>query len=178
MSDYMAREYWNLNMDQWLEVYERHNPGCLRSLDPNERRFGKCGCLGCAEMRQIYKWAEMPMNAQGRKTNQMSSINMCDRCGALVQGEAVGAVTLVTGSNVRAERMHKEICPGCVAALLALLEAAATPSQQAYKEPWKRPQPAPKGMGELQDVDTEVLLATVMERQMKTRAIEGTSKEA
>lgn len=177
MSFYDTRAYGaalrNGDRATYLRGYEEHNPGAMHHPDPQVRTYGKCGCGLCVEVRTIEQFGNRPMNKQGRGEHRMSSINMCDRCGALVQGAAVGAVSLVTGSGPKAERLDKEICPGCVDQFVKLIESSPAPQQQAYKEAWKRPRKTAKGMGELTDVSTEALLATVMERQLYTKAIEA-----
>lgn len=71
----------------------------------------------------------------------MSSINLCDRegCKSMVRGRALGVVALVTNSTPEPERVEREICPGCVADVLSLLETAPTTDREAaYSEPFLR----------------------------------------
>lgn len=71
----------------------------------------------------------------------MGSINVCDLSGDLVNGEALGSVTLVTSANHgKAETIHKELCPACVAAIVQILESEREPhSRKAHTKPWERP---------------------------------------
>ncbi len=137
--------YRNLTSEERLALYDQHNPGCRNSSDPQVRLYGKCGCGMCGETRK--QWAEMPtaLEKPGRTGGgSMASVNLCDRegCKSMVQGAALGLVALVTASDHKAaERIEREICPGCVGDVMALLNTAPVSERQpAYREPWKRPE--------------------------------------
>lgn len=71
----------------------------------------------------------------------MSSINLCDRkgCKSMVRGRALGVVALVTASGPDAERHEREICPGCVADILLVLETPPVSLREpAYNDPYER----------------------------------------
>lgn len=107
----------------------------------------------------------------------MASINLCDRngCDAMVKGAALGAVQIVTDSTPDAERVSKEICPGCIADLMDVLETPPTTHRkQAYAKPWKRPEDEPDDT--MKGVTTEQLAAELFQRTLKDRkAIEGSA---
>lgn len=107
----------------------------------------------------------------------MGSVNMCERCGALMIGGAVGSVVIALSSDPDTyENVKREICPGCVEDILTLVETKVTPKENGYREPYKRPEEPAKGLGELTGVDLETLLAEALQRAMKAnRAIEGKS---
>ena len=96
----------------------------------------------------------------------MSSINLCDRheCKAMVRGRALGRVYLVTDSSAEAERVEREICPGCVADVLSLLETAPTTDREAaYSDPFQRaPEPS-------EDTTLAEALVDVVERVLDRR---------
>lgn len=102
----------------------------------------------------------------------MASVNICDRCGSLVRGAALGSVSLVVSSESMAERISKEICPGCVGDLVLTLEVPISPAKNAYREPWARP-------AEQTDSATlEQLAGELFERLMKRQnAIESKSSD-
>src|SRR5262245_36721684 len=127
--------------DHDLDLYDRHNPGCRVSSDPQKRLYGQCGCTHCGYVRSRWNDILAPMDVPGRETGKLSSVNICDRCGALVQGIALGAINLVVSSDSMAERLSKELCPGCVGEMVLLLETPLSDAPaRAYKEPWKRPE--------------------------------------
>jgi len=70
----------------------------------------------------------------------MSSINVCDRCGGLVTGIALGSVTVRTSADPsNTETVHKEICPDCTDIIVTLLETAVEPLQKTpYRKAWLR----------------------------------------
>lgn len=105
----------------------------------------------------------------------MGSINICDISGDLVNGEALGSVTLVTSANVRkAETIHKEICPACVAAIVKILETTTDAhTKRAHTKAWERP----KVKDDTEEESVKTIIRKVVEEvhDAQRRAIEGTA---
>ncbi len=161
-----------------FRFYDQHNPGSRQSTDVNERLFGRCGCGECQTVRDRYQFGNMPMNDQTRKDTKLGTVNICDLCGSLAQGVAIGAIILTTSSDPDTyETIKKEVCPGCVGEIVALLEMTREPRNTGYREPFKRPEKDAPGLGELGGVQLETLLAEALQRAMQAnRAIEGGTK--
>ena len=155
-------EWYQYSREQKIELYEAHNGrNVLYSPDPNVRRFGRCGCPWCAKFRTEFNLATMPMNRQDRSTNSMGSINICDRCGSLVQGRAVGSVAITTSSDpATADEKTMEICPGCVADFMLMWETVVTPREKAYRQPYVEVKP------ETNTESAEQLAARLFEKLM------------
>lgn len=162
---------------KYLVHYDSHNPGDRMSNDVGRRTYGSCGCGVCAEVREREQFGNLPMNDQRRETHGMASVNMCERCDAVMVGRAVGSVLLVLSSDPDTyEQIKKELCPGCVEDLLLLVEVRVPAKQPSYRDGYKRPEKDAPGVGELGGVDLEALLAEALQRAMKAnRAIEGKS---
>lgn len=127
---------------QKIDFYDSHNGDTRFSNDLNQRLFGVCGCYYCGEIRKTWANNPAPINDQRRKgSNSMSSINVCDRCGGLVTGAALGQITVRTSADAKvSETVHAEICPGCVTLFVELVETPVDPAQKTpYKAPWARP---------------------------------------
>ena len=102
----------------------------------------------------------------------MASVNLCDRngCKSMVQGAALGYVALAISSEPGAERIEREICPGCVSDMIWLLENEPVTSRQAaYREPYKRP----RAEDPMDSATSEQLAAALLEKLMHTRVLEG-----
>jgi hypothetical protein len=80
----------------------------------------------------------------------MSAVNICDRCGAMVKGNALGALSLATSNDPHnVKRFDKELCPDCIALFYGLLVAEdVEPKQRAYQKPFSVPREAPKSVAE------------------------------
>lgn len=72
----------------------------------------------------------------------MSSIHLCEGCGAMVTGNAIGVVQVRTSNDMNAsETISRELCPGCIGAVLAVVEQERDePRERAYRKPWTRPE--------------------------------------
>lgn len=150
--------------------YDKHNPGRRHSTDRNERMYGSCGCGFCITYRDNYMaQLQAPVN---ERNAGMGSVNICDRCPSMVKGVALGAIQIRTSSDPdSSEVITKELCPACVAELVAMLEF--TPEdrpQKAYDKPYKRESDA----GEFNSATAEQLAAALFEKLMKeNRVIES-----
>lgn len=127
-----------------LRLYDSHNGTSRLSNDPMQRLYGKCGCQQCAYIRRtVIATLPAPINQQNRKgSNNMAGINICDRCGSMVTGNALGQVQIRTSSDDReSEIIAKEVCPACVQDLVSLVEVEPVERRdvRAFREPWKRP---------------------------------------
>jgi hypothetical protein len=133
------RNWYQLPESEQLHLYDKHNGVTRLSADRDERMYGKCGCIPCSQIRKTWQHIVAPINQPGRD-NRMSSILICDRCGAMVTGNAVGAVTIVASGEQRAERFAKDLCPGCIGDVMDLLaqEHPVTPRERAYRKGWVR----------------------------------------
>lgn len=142
-----------------------------------------CQCRTCVDYKarqqqEIFK-SDVWFLREGRP---MAGINVCDRegCDAGMKGKATGGIRLYftedsNNYNANANGENMELCPACTEDVYNLLHSEPlTPRQAAYKEPFDPT--TKKGMGELDGVSTEALMATLMERTMKDKrtAIEGT----
>lgn len=160
--------YNQLTPEQRVIQYDAHNPGSRESNNPQERLYGRCGCPACAQTRT--EWSRIPaaLNKPGREgSGSMASVNLCDRtdCKSMVQGRALGRVALSVSSAPGGEILEREICPGCVADVVTLLETApVTPRDGAYREPYKRPVPDDDALDTATD---EQLAANLFQRMMR-----------
>lgn len=165
------REKYNaMTIDERLNLYDQHNGHTRLSNDLNQRLHGVCGCEYCAETRRLWTEHPAPINNPSRKgSHAMGSINICDISGDLTNGEALGAVTLVTSGNPRkSETIHKEICPLCVAAIVAILETPIDAhGKRAQTKPWTRPK-SPDEARNVRDI-----IRMVVEEVHNAKAIEG-----
>lgn len=171
---YRSHTWATYSREQHFELYEAHNPGALNSRDPMKRVHGSCGCGWCQEFRRQYPQGKMAINRPG-KERAMGSINVCDRCGALVKGNALGSVDLVTSADpASAETIEMEVCPACVADLVLLLENPVGDRERAYGDPWKR-----EKEGDAVDSATaEQLAAALLTKLMRgQKSINGTVVE-
>lgn len=137
-----AQVYHDMTDDEKLSMYDQHNRHARLSDDITLRLQGVCGCHYCAETRKMWTEKPAPINDPRRKGSRaMGSINICDISGDLVNGGALGSVTLVTsGVPGKSETIHKEICPVCVGALVEILETATDAhGRKAQTKPWTRP---------------------------------------
>lgn len=103
----------------------------------------------------------------------MSSVNLCDRCGAMVTGAALASLNLRTSADYdTSETVTKELCPGCVALIIALVEDDnVQPLHRSYRKPWVRPEdPA-------NDPVRKVIRDVLEEALNAHRAIEAEAKE-
>lgn len=165
------RERYNaMTVDERLSLYDQHNRHARLSSDVTLRLYGICGCEYCAETRKLWAENPAPINDPSRKgSHAMGSINICDISGDLVNGEALGSVTLVTsGSPGKSETIHKEICPACVAELVQLLENQVDQhSRKAHNNPWERPKD-PNKANNVRDI-----IRMVVEEVHDAKAIEA-----
>lgn len=68
----------------------------------------------------------------------MATITMCDRCGAMGIQSAVGTFVFHTDPNARTEK--KELCPECVAELVAWAnETPVRDNRLAFRDPYREP---------------------------------------
>lgn len=168
-------KYDAMSWDEKLNLYDQHNGNARVSNDLNMRLHGVCGCEYCAETRKEWSRNPAPINDPRRKGSRaMGSINICDMSGDFVNGEALGSVTLITSANHRkAETIHKEICPECVAALVGILESGHDQhSKKAHTKAWERPKVA-EDSGE-QSVRS-IIRQVVEETHRAQREIAGTT---
>lgn len=173
------KNYQDMTYREKLSFYDSHNGTMRFSNDLNQRLFGACGCQFCAETRATWAVNPAPIDDQRRKgSRSMSSINVCDRCGGLVTGIALGSVTVRTSADPNnTETVHKETCPHCVATVVMWLETPAEPQQKTpYREAWRRP---PDEQEEKESDDAvRKLVRTVMEEVSSVKAIEGQATQA
>jgi len=101
----------------------------------------------------------------------MSSINVCDRCGGLVTGIALGSVTVRTSADPsNTETVHKETCPDCVDAIVEFLETPAEPKQKTpYRKAWER-------VAEEDNTVRDIIRTVVEEVNNAQRAITATTR--
>lgn len=136
------RPFETLTRDEKLAYYDSHNGDARTSPDLNLRLFGKCGCPWCSRIRHEWATNPAPINDQQRKGSRaMSSVNICDRCGSMVTGVALGALTIRTSADYEtSETITKELCPDCVAIVVGIADQAdAEPVRRSYRKPWVRP---------------------------------------
>lgn len=99
----------------------------------------------------------------------MSAVNICDRCGSLVRGVALGAISLVTSGDSDRERVDKELCPGCIEDLLPLIETEVEPKQRGYKDPYRRtPEPDAVNSATSEQLAAALLTKLVQENPQKS----------
>lgn len=164
-------------------TFERHNARSLVSTDPQERLYGTCGCIICARVRARLNKLPAPINVPGRQgKNTMGSVNICDRDGSLVKGQALGRVMLRFSSEYDSETIDIEICPRCVKDVLEVIEHKPNDdeSKRAHSEPFKRPE-EPSELDAVQMASAEQLVAAALEKLMKReterRAIEADKQD-
>jgi hypothetical protein len=134
--------YHDMTTDEKLSMYDQHNGATRFSNDLTQRLQGVCGCMYCAETRKLWTANVAPINDPSRKGSRaMGAINICDISGDLVNGGALGSVTVVTsGVPGKSETIHKEVCPVCIALIVELLETQTDAhSRKAHNKPWIRP---------------------------------------
>lgn len=176
----MGPLYRNMTWEEKLRHYDMHNRDSRFSTDPNLRNNGLCGCMNCATTRKSWQDIPIPVNDYGKeKARNMASINLCERCGSMVTGNALAGINIRTGGEYESETIQKEVCPDCIGAIIAIVEAETDPNERAYRKPWKRADEEPKSVAAtlantpLKDVIQEVVREVVNEQ----RAIEGRKAE-
>jgi len=66
---------------------------------------------------------------------RMSTVHVCDRCGAIVSEKAAGTISLRLSPNEPLDPMS--LCPDCVSTVYAVLtEAGVKPENPSYKVPF------------------------------------------
>jgi hypothetical protein len=110
----------------------------------------------------------------GKRQEMSSTLHMCERpeCNALIKGKAVGAVQVRFDSDYGKEQTieAKEICPACVADIVALLDMEpVTPRERAYDKPYERPADTDSA----ESMSVEQLAALLFQKAMKQAQIEG-----
>jgi len=107
----------------------------------------------------------------------MADLKMCERkgCNAIVRGEAVGLLDIMTDTRAKTERKGYELCPACIADVMGVLDVEPPPGtrEKAYERPYSPTvEDAPDSMEAATD---EQLAAKLFERMMRKaqRALEG-----
>lgn len=66
----------------------------------------------------------------------MAVINMCDRCGNMGLGSAIGTLIFHTGPHAQTNKL--ELCPECVGELVEFVKThPERDSRIAFREEWK-----------------------------------------
>lgn len=103
----------------------------------------------------------------------MASVNLCDRCGVMVKGAALGAVQIRTSSDPDVtEVVTKEICPVCVEEILTLVEMDADALSERAKRGYDKPYVRPRNENSFDQATTEQMAAALLERLMKNQGRE------
>lgn len=80
----------------------------------------------------------------GKAPQNMSAINLCERCDSLMLQKAVAKIShYTTGENVWKEQ---ELCPGCYGDFMRFLETKPDREKQTYREPWTKEKPQTESM--------------------------------
>lgn len=146
--------------------YDKHNPGMRRSPDKGQRMYGSCGCNSCQVYRAEFL-ANLPIN---ESEVSMAQVMICDRCGGMVKGNAIGRITLTTSSDPdNTETIREEICPGCVEHILMFIETEPPTPARAYDKPYVRKPDADA----VDEATTEQLAAALLEKLMKAQNTDG-----
>ena len=175
-----SRPIWKWDREDRYAYYDMHNGTTRMSSDPMERMYGKCGCNACAHIRREWQDIPAPINRQGRDTNSMSSVNLCERkgCKNMATGNAIGALSIVASGEHDAERRNVELCPRCIGEAFTWLDTPVTEETGgAYREGWKPPQDDSRDA--VSKATLEQLLAEAFERAMtiQRNQLEGSSRD-
>jgi hypothetical protein len=101
----------------------------------------------------------MPQDKIKRRDRKMAGVNICDRCEAMVKGNALGDVAVTTSGEPERETLSLELCPDCIGGLVSWLETRVTPQERAYKHGWQREQDSKS--------DTQVTLEDAVRRAVR-----------
>lgn len=163
---YGTEHYEACMCDRCVRMYNDHN------------RHKTCACDDCVSHRAYLYNKDLKRSVErdialtsvnkydrvktsGRKKS-MSTINMCERCGAMAVSGAMGGISSWNSPN-DAMNDAKELCPGCVGDLVEFMkgENVGDRPKNGYRKPWEAPK---SGLG---DISTEDLARALLSRQLE-----------
>ncbi len=121
MARYRFPQHWN---ECWCagcqEEFEKHN------------QFKLCACPQCQISRKILS----------KETPTVATVNFCERCNTMGKSNAMGILQWAPDQAPGKPMSSMEICPGCVADLVAWLdtEGVVFDRPKYYTEPWMAPE--------------------------------------
>ena len=80
------------------------------------------------------------------KEKFLSAIHLCERCGALVKGDALAFVTYQP--NIMEQAMRMDLCPDCIQEAIKYLSETTEPKERSYSKPFRTPSPESETLDE------------------------------